>query len=287
MDNLRQIRKIFDIEILHRKKLLLTIISTLFFVIIYLNISTNNSHPQHPQISLDRSRPPAITIGGFYHFSTVASRWKGIVAEQMLLAHLSGLVNVTSNIYVTGLGKIENNKSISDIFSSSKFIYEYDTKTEVYEYPTLIKLEKFCAGNNRSLVWYAHSKAASHEHNEMAPWRDVMNYFILDKWHHCHGLLSTTNYTTCGAILTHDSVRVSGWNTYYAGNMWWTKCSHVNRLTRLAKIDQKDRFLAEIYVTSEPAVGHFNCFFADLRIPIPFNRETANCTINYPLWRVR
>ena len=287
MNNMKEFRKVCDIETLYQKKIFLTIIIGLICLLIYLIITATNSDIEHVKISLDASRQPSMTIGGFYHFATVASRWKGIVTEQILLAHLSGLINATSKIYVTGLGKIEFNKTISDIFTNSKFVYGYDTKTDVYEYPTLKKLEKFCLHNNHSFVWYAHSKAASHEHNEMAPWRDVMNYFVLDKWHHCYDLLSTTNYTTCGAILTYDSVRVKGWDIYYAGNMWWAKCSHVNRLTRLERIDQTDRFLAEIYVTSEPAEGHFNCFYADLRIPVQFDRDNASCTINYPLWKVR
>ncbi len=103
----------------------------------------------------------------------------------------------------------------------------------------------------------------------------------------CYGLLSSTNYTTCGSILTFDSVRKAGWNTYYAGNMWWAKCSHINRLTRIEKIDQNDRYIAELYVTSEPDVGHFNCFFADLGVGIALDKQNASCTINYPMWKIR
>ena len=228
-----------------------------------------------------------ITIGGFYHFSTVNNPWRYIVNEQMLFAFASGLVDASLNIYVTGLGKIELNKTIYDIFRNPKFIYEYNNKTEAYEYPTLKKLEKFCLNHNESLVWYAHSKGASHATDNVPLWRGVMNHFVLDRWRLCYDLLSTTNYTTCGAILTFDSVRKPGWNTYYAGNMWWAKCSHVNRLTRIEKIDQSDRWIAELYVTSEPDVGHFNCFSSNPHPPVGFDKHTASCTVNQPMWTVR
>ncbi|CAF1157750.1 unnamed protein product [Adineta steineri] len=206
----------------------------------------------------------------------------------MTIIYRSGLFNSSSNTYVTGLGKFDDNKTAYDIFSNSKFIYEYDNRTKLYEYPTLMKLEKFCLHNNKSLVWYAHSKGASHVHDFfIGPWRGVLNYFVLDNWQLCYNLLMSTNYTTCGAIMAFDRVRKAGWNTYYAGNMWWAKCSHVNRLTRLEKIDQKDRYQAELYVTSEPAVGHFNCHFINLNIPISFNKQTANCTTNQPMFWAR
>jgi hypothetical protein len=236
----------------------------------------------------ERASTEAPSIAGFYHFSTMKHLWRNIVIEQMAIAHLSGLINASSNIYVTGLGKIPDSKNISDIFADSKFIYEYiHNKIELYEYPTLKKLEKFCLYNTKSFVWYAHSKGASHAIDDVADWRGVMNHFVLDKWQLCHRLLLSTNYTTCGAIMTFDGVRKPGWNTYYAGNMWWAKCSHVNRLTRIEKIDQNDRYNAELYVTSEPAVGHFNCFFADLGARWKFNKENASCTVNQPLWKIR
>ncbi|CAF0942593.1 unnamed protein product [Adineta steineri] len=206
----------------------------------------------------------------------------------MTIIYRSGLFNSSSNTYVTGLGKFDDNKTAYDIFSNSKFIYEYDNRTKLYEFPALMKLEKFCFHNNKSLVWYAHSKGASHfDDRDTGPWRRILNYFVLDKWQLCYNLLMSTNYTTCGALLTYDRFRKAGWNTYYGGNMWWAKCSHVNRLTRLEKIDQKDRYQAELYVTSEPAVGHFNCLFINPFMRVHFTSETDNCTINQPLWWAR
>ena len=268
-------------------KVLLIIIAACICLTVYDGLSTKNFRIRPIKNFLNTRQQFSGTIGGFYHFSTIGSRWKGIVTEQMLLAHLSGLINASSNVHVTGLGKIEDNESIFEIYNNTKFVYEYDTRTDLYEYPTLKKLETFCLHNSQSLVWYAHSKGASYKNNNAAHWRDIMNFFVLDKWHHCYVLLSTTNYTTCGAILTLDSNYRNGWNTFYAGNMWWAKCSHINRLTRLEKIDQKSRYNAEMYVTSEPAVGHFNCFYSDLSGSTRLNKKNASCTLNYPLWKIR
>lgn len=129
----------------------------------------------------------------------------------MLLAHLSGLIHASTKVHVTGLDKIEDNETIFQIYSNIKFAYEYDTRTDLYEYPTLKKLEAFCLHNNQSLVWYAHSKGASYENTNAVHWRDIMNYFILDKWHHYYDLLSTTNYTPflhVIAIIESDGIRI-------------------------------------------------------------------------------
>ncbi|CAF0890989.1 unnamed protein product [Adineta steineri] len=267
------------------KKLFIIAIIGSCSVLVYLHFFPIKQIILNKQISLKHSRFPA--IAGFYHFSTVGRNWKNIVNEQMTIIYRSGLFNSSSNTYDTGLGKFDDNKTAYDIFSNSKFIYEYDNRTKLYEYPTLMKLEKFCLHNNKSLVWYAHSKGASHAEDFVVSWRYVLNYFVLDNWQLCYNLLLSTNYTTCGAIMAFDRVRKAGWNTYYAGNMWWAKCSHVNRLTRLEKFDLKDRHLAELYVTSEPAVGHFNCHFINLNIPISFNKQIANCTTNQPMFWAR
>ena len=231
----------------------------------------------------------SLSFAGFYHFSTMNTPWRSIVYEQMFLAHHSGLLDASINVYVTGLGNITQNQSISHAFSNSKFIYEYKSDILLYEFPTLKKLEKFCLKNHHSLVWYAHSKGASYSCDTVSNWRHVMNYFVLDNWHLCYRLLSSTNYTTCGSALAFYSTNPIGRNIFYAGNMWWAKCSHVNQLDRLDKFDQSNRYEAESYVTSIPNMVYFNCFSPGLNlsdVSWALDRKTANCSINQPLWTV-
>jgi len=274
-----------DIEASWLKSLLVILGFVYLSLITYVRFGSSKQNIPFEKISIVTPEPPP--IAGFYHFATVNVHWRNILNEQMLLAHASGLVEASTNIYVTGLGKIDENKTIYDIFLNPKFAYEYMNQTNLYEFPTLKKLEAFCLHNNDSLVWYAHSKGASHSTDFVAGWRGIMNYFVLEKWQLCYELLTSTNHTTCGAILTIDTVYPPGWNTYYAGNMWWAKCSHVNRLTRIEKLDQNNRYVAELYVTSAPDIGHFNCFSTSPHTPWDFHKETASCTVNQPLWKVR
>ncbi len=275
-----------NIKASYGKKLLIILgIAVLFSLLAYPHFVPNNLNILNKKFVIKKhgTRP----ICGFYHFATVNRPWRGIVHEQMLVAHLSGLIDASSNVYVTGLGTMEEHKTIYDIFENPKFIYEYDNRTHLYEFPALKKVEKFCLNNDDSLVWYGHSIAASHRLDDSSAWRGIMNHFVLKKWQMCYKLLSSTNYTTCGALLTIDSERKAGWNTYYAGNMWWAKCSHINRLTRIEKIDQKDSFLADLYVTSEPDIGHFNCYTENPYQPWMFFVDNITCTVNQPLRKVR
>jgi hypothetical protein len=285
MDASRQLKMIIS-NTSYRKKILLLLGIALLGLIYYFSLVSNKSDIQPGIVSTKMSLPPS--IGGFYHFSTAGPPWKSIVIEQMSLAHFSKLIDKTSVIYVTGLGGIEHNKSIYDVFADSKYFYDYNTKTDEYEYPILKKLENYCFNNNKSLVWFANSKGSSQEiDTAVTIWRNTMNYFVLDKWRLCYDLLVSTNYTTCGSILAFDSERKAGWNTYYAGNMWWAKCSHINRLTRIEKLNQTDPQTAELYVTSEPAIGHFNCFATIPHAGWELRKEKASCSENQPVWRVR
>ena len=269
------------------KNLILFIGMMLFGSATYLHFSSNKLTIPHEKISVKEPEPEVLLIGGFYHFAAMNVPWRHIVIEQIMLAHNSGLINSSSKVYVTGLGKMADDKNMTDMFADSKFVYYYkNTTPEQHEFPTLMKLENFCLHNNKSLVWYANSKGSSHPIDDMMAWRGVMNHFVLEKWRMCSDLLFSTNYTTCGALLAFDSVYKPGWNTYYAGNMWWAKCSHVNRLTRVEKLDLKNRYMAELYVTSEPDVGHFNCYTVNWP-HFDLDKTKTSCTINQPLWKVR
>jgi hypothetical protein len=284
MDALRKLKMIIS-NASYRKKILLILCIALLGLIYYFSWVPNKSNIQ-PGIVSTKKRPSP-SIGGFYHFSTVGPPWKSIVTEQISLAHFSRLIDSSSVIYVTGLGDIENNKSIYDVFADSKYFYDYKSKTEEYEYPTLKKLERYCLNNSESLVWYANSKGSSQEADiGLDIWRAIMNYFVLDKWRLCYDILASTNYTTCGSILAFDSERKAGWNTYYAGNMWWAKCSHINQLTRIENLNQSDPQLAELYVTSEPAIGHFNCYATIPHARWELRKDRASCSENQPVWRV-
>jgi hypothetical protein len=282
-------RKIININTSCRKKILILGIALLILTA-YFKLRRHKSHTQHGIVSTKKPLTPSIRssirpsidppIGGFYHFSTVGPPWKSIVTEQMSLARQSKLIDESSIIYVTGLGNIEESKSISDLFTDSKYMYDYNTNIEEYEYPTLKKLEKYCLNNNKSLVWFANSKGSSDKTDLTADWRGVMNHFVLKKWRLCYDLLASTDHTTCGSMLTLDNMRKAGWNKYYAGNMWWAKCSHINRLTRIEKLDQADRYIPELYVTSEPDIGHFNCFATNPHEILGFNKDTASCSEN-------
>jgi len=277
---------VLDIKTSYGKKLFIILgITVLFSLLVYPRFVPNNLNILSKNFVIEKYRSSSIC--GFYHFTTINRPWRGIVHEQMLVAYLSGLIDASSNVYVTGLGEMEENKTIYDIFENPKFIYEYHNDTHLYEFPTLKKVEKFYLNNKDSLVWYGHSIAASHRLDDSFAWRGIMNHFVLKKWQMCYKLLSSTNYTTCGALLTIDSERKAGWNTYYAGNMWWSKCSHINQLTRIEKMNQNDRFLADLYVTSESNTGHFNCYTANPYHPWTFFIDNITCTVNQPLWKIR
>ncbi len=92
-----------------------------------------------------------------------------------------------------------------------------------------------------------------------------MDHFIITRWQECLAVLGK-GYDTCGVTAVRDNKLSPGRYTFYAdnfywgasylrntsfhyaGNFWWARCTHINRLPRISMLNQTDRFQAELWI---------------------------------------
>lgn len=109
-------------------------------------------------------------------------------------------------------------------------IYQNDN-VRVGEFPILMKIREMSMNTEDECnVLYIHTKGASTPKNEcINDWRRYMLYFNVIKYKDCIEKLK--KYDTCGVDLRGEPV------LHYSGNFWWSKYSHIRKLTTFKKMD--------------------------------------------------
>lgn len=118
-----------------------------------------------------------------------------------------------------------------------------DIGTNANEFLTLnlIEKDKDIIGNN-DYILYIHTKGASrlnqYIYKYVASWRQMMQYFLIEKHQTVFSIFEKTDFNTCG-ILLHDMV-----NRHYSGNFWWAKGDYIKTLNT-STVDKSNRYCAE------------------------------------------
>jgi len=112
-------------------------------------------------------------------------------------------------------------------FSDPKISIVYKGRSEEYERPTLLHIRKqsFIDPEN-TFYFYVHTKGIRHFGTEREPfvmdWIHLLLYWNIEKWEKAVSILSQNSYWTYGC--NHTGI-------HYAGNFWWSKPSHIRRLS--------------------------------------------------------
>jgi hypothetical protein len=159
----------------------------------------------------------------FYHICAIGD-YEQVVKEQINLIISSGLINIIDKLYYGILGEVEN---IDHIIQHSKIEKLYHNKDiRLYEIPTINKLYEFSLTND-AYVLYIHSKGVTNKLyngiNGQYYWRQLMNYYNIEKYNICINLLK--KYNTCGINLN---------NANYSGNFWWATTDYLKTLDKLS-----------------------------------------------------
>ena len=147
----------------------------------------------------------------FYHICAIDD-YENIIKEQFNLIKSSGLLDNVEKIYYGLLGNITN---IDHIVKHDKLEQLYhSTNIELFEIPTINELFNF-SKNNDSYILYIHTKGVTRRiyngiHGQKY-WRELMNYWNIEKYKECLKLLDK-GFITVGINLLGD---------HYSGNFWW------------------------------------------------------------------
>ena len=163
----------------------------------------------------------------FYHICAIDD-YENIIKEQFNLIKNSGLLDKVEKIYYGLLGNIQN---IDHIVKHNKLEKLYNSfNIELFEIPTINKLYNF-SKNNDAYILYIHTKGVTKKiyngiHGQKY-WRELMNYWNIEKYKKCIELLNK-GFLTVGInllppfqIKQKKNIKNSKYHYHYSGNFWW------------------------------------------------------------------
>ena len=112
-------------------------------------------------------------------------------------------------------------------YHDHKIVIIYKGRSEEYERPTLLLMKKQSTDDpDNTLYFYLHTKGLRHfgtdEEQYVIDWINLMLYWNVEQWQKAIDVLNNDYYWTYGC--NHTGV-------HYSGNFWWTKKSHLARLS--------------------------------------------------------
>ncbi|MDO4159618.1 MAG: hypothetical protein Q4D41_04085 [Prevotellaceae bacterium] len=216
------------------------------------------------------SRP----VYGVYHIYCDKD-WQKMVNDQISRLKDSGLMDVTTRLYISCISKNTNDaKEILDIVGSDKAeIISNTTDPTVFEYPALTFLHEK-SQSEECFLYYFHTKGISYQatgntdkrfnrfKENIEAWRHMMEYFLFYKWNVAVNALSS-DYDVYGCYRLPPPPKPY---YLYAGNFWWAKSEYISKLQKfsLEKLSEGRFFAEEWLYTGNP--NDFSAFdtMADL-----------------------
>ena len=185
------------------------------------------------------------------------NHWADIVTSQVSKLYRSGLYKRADKIlYGVQADKDDEYYKFLDILKT----YDVDKKIEVYrysknmyEFPTLIHLQNYCANNPNASVLYYHAKGTSRAYDlNIESWRECLEYFNIELWRKSVEEFKYDRHDVCGALyVTRFAFLDKVLTNYYSGNFWWASAKYVNTLPNLGLLIQTtnmDRDVAERWI---------------------------------------
>ena len=148
-----------------------------------------------------------------------------IIDEQLSLIKKHFDFPYTLNV---GISIANDNTPITNILN--KFDKVRDVRARGHEFTTLDLLEKDKEKfGDSDYILYIHTKGASKLNNpnydNIKSWRELMNYFNIEKCKNVFKIFEKTEYNTFGVLFCKVKE-----NEIYGGNFWWAKSSYLKTL---------------------------------------------------------
>jgi hypothetical protein len=141
-----------------------------------------------------------------------------------------------------GISIVNDNQSIRYIIEKFKNVRDVRCGGNEFTTIDLIEIDKEKFGDS-DYILYIHTKGASKINNEsysnIKSWRELMNYFNIEKCKNVFNIFDKTEYNTYGVLLGN-----AGRWKIYSGNFWWSKASYLKTI-KMAGV-KKNRFNAEV-----------------------------------------
>ena len=178
----------------------------------------------------------------YYHIYAIDGV-ESIIDEQLQLINNFFDFTYILNIGISIANENQSTSNIIEKFNKPNFkIREVRAFGNEFTTIDLIEKDKQKFGNS-DYILYLHTKGASKLNNpnysNINSWRNLMNYFNIEKAKDVFKLFEKTEYNTYGALLCDINNC-----TFYSGNFWWMKSEYAKSI--IVENIYKNRFNAEI-----------------------------------------
>jgi hypothetical protein len=188
------------------------------------NISNNM------KIDFIKKRP----IFGVYFICCIGN-YLDIVKKQLCKLIQSKLYDLSDEIFCF---VCQEKQDCIDLLKQFKKIKIISTQENLYEKFAINNYKKYLPVNDNYYLYYMHSKGVTKSEKCFEDWRNLCDYFTIEKWRLSIELLEY--YDCVGTNLKNFPKK------HYSGNFWWSKSEHLNRLKNV-----NDGYLStEMYVCS-------------------------------------
>lgn len=187
----------------------------------------------------------------------LVNNWEEIFIDQLTKLLNSYLYSNADKIFFGVYSPIEYN-----YLKFTSILAEHDIERKISvvkfeenldEFTTLSFLQNtICDLNFDVNVLYYHLKGVTSIQNHsdvnvtneaVTSWRNVMEYFLIEKWYNCIEMLY--NYDSVGCFWNDENHEM--YPNMYCGNFWWSKSSHIKNLPKINDI-KNDRMNAERFI---------------------------------------
>jgi len=169
----------------------------------------------------------------FIHSCTLEENSHRILESLLLRLNSSGLLHQLNAVIVMNSG-YPVSSNLSAAYPMVDWI-EVHHDTSYFEIPTLrlirklgIYLQNHYADKNAQIL-YLHTKGVSYRglYPQIEDWRDMMLYFLVDKYPSCYHLLRSEEIDAIGVNYKSMPCHM------FSGNFWWSTARHIARLPNL------------------------------------------------------
>lgn len=189
-------------------------------------------------------------IAVFYHIYQ-CDNWGKLFWEQYSLLMSSGLGWQADLVHIGVNGDQELMMFPSDEKNTvplPSFEIKQNQNPQLEETDTLLSLSKFAEENKDYKILYMHMKGVTKQDNlEVRDWRNMMEYFCIERWEDCVALLDEHDAVGCNF---QDNC-YWGFYPHFSGNFWWANAKHIQQLDK-SYLESNFRHHREFWIGSKP-----------------------------------
>ena len=214
-----------------------------------------------------------------------------IFEKQLKKIEESSIYDEIKKIYIFFLGEYND-----EIKENNKIeIIHLEKDVTFYEFLSINKLKEIVDNDdNNYKILYLHNKGVNKSGNSkvVQSWREMMEYFLIEKGLYCYKNLNYFDTIGCNIINKCDNEisKINNNHAYhYSGNFWWSKSSYIKNLKKLEiSYDSNDRknsrFQCENWILSNLDNKNIGIIYQDNTNIHPYHRYIFNNYKNKELY---